>query len=93
MRTKNKTLTQHDIGEYLVLSHLNMANCDTQAKNLLELELDRGTDLRDLVVEILSMRDGGGELSSCMAVSETAGTTRRSTYPWTDRDQGDEESA
>ena len=85
--------TQHDVSEDLVVGHLDVTNSNTQAKNLLELELDRGTDLRDLVVEILSMRDGGGELSSCMAVSETASTTRRSTYPWTDRDQGDEESA
>ena len=42
-----------------------MTNSDTQAKDLLELELDGGTDLSDLVVQVLSVRDGGRELSSC----------------------------
>ena len=63
--------TQHDVSEDLVVGHLDVTNSNTQAKNLLELELDRGTDLRDLVVEILSVRDGGGELASCEGMSGT----------------------
>ena len=41
-----------------------MANGDAQAQNLLELELDGRANLGDLVLEVLSVRDGGGELAS-----------------------------
>ena len=37
--------TQHDVAKDLVLGHLNMADGDTQAENLLELELDGGANL------------------------------------------------
>ena len=40
-----------------------MTNSDTQAKDLLELELDRRTNLNQLVGEVLRVRDGGGELA------------------------------
>ena len=33
--------TQHDIGENLVIRHLNMADSNTKAQYFLELELDR----------------------------------------------------
>jgi len=36
---------------------------DTQAKDLLQLELDRRTDLSELVGQVLGVGDGGGELS------------------------------
>jgi hypothetical protein len=39
-------LTEHDIGEDLVIGHLNMANSDAQAEDLLELELDGGAYFR-----------------------------------------------
>jgi len=55
---------KHDISKNLVVCHLDMANGNTQAKDLLQLELDGGADLSDLVVEIFSVRYGGGELSS-----------------------------
>ena len=55
--------TQHDVGKNLVVGHLDVADGDTQAENLLELELDRRADLGDLVVQVLSVRDGGGELA------------------------------
>ena len=42
-----------------------MADSDAQTKPLSELELDGGTDLSDLVVQVLSVRDGGRELASC----------------------------
>jgi len=55
---------QHDIAENLILSHLDVANSDTQAKNLLKLELDGRLNFNNLVAEIFSVRDGGGELAS-----------------------------
>lgn len=64
MRT-NGTRTQHDVGKDLVVGHLDVADGDTQAKNLLKLELDRRADLSDLVGEVLSVGDGRGELASC----------------------------
>ena len=47
--------TQHDITQYLILRHLNMADSDAQAENLFQLELDGRTDLRKFGVQILSM--------------------------------------
>jgi hypothetical protein len=41
-----------------------MADCNTQAKNFLELEFDGRADLNELVTEIFAMRDGGRELAS-----------------------------
>jgi hypothetical protein len=32
--------TEHDVGEHLVVCHLDVANGDTEAQNLLQLELD-----------------------------------------------------
>jgi len=55
---------QHDVGEDLVLGHLDVTDGDTQAENLLELELDGRLDFDDLVSEVFSVRDGGGELAS-----------------------------
>jgi hypothetical protein len=42
-----------------------MANSNTEAQDLLELELDGRTDLRDLVVEVLGVGDGSGEFARC----------------------------
>ena len=55
--------TQHDVTEDLVLSHLDVADSDTKAENLLQLELDGRADLSELVAQVLSVRDGGGELA------------------------------
>jgi len=55
--------TQHHVAEDLVIIHLNVANGDTQAENLLELELDGGADLSQLVTKVLSVRDGRRELA------------------------------
>jgi hypothetical protein len=41
-----------------------MADSDTQAKNLLQLELDRRTNLGKLVGQVLGVGNGGGEFSS-----------------------------
>ena len=64
-RKYEATRTQHDVGENLVLGHLDVADSNTQAENLLKLELDRRLDFDDLVAEVLSVRDRGGELASC----------------------------
>ena len=40
-----------------------MSNGDTQAQHLLELELDGGANLSELVAEVLGVRHGGGELA------------------------------
>lgn len=40
-----------------------MTDGNTQAENLLELELDRRLDFDDLVAKILSVTDGGWELA------------------------------
>jgi len=55
---------QHDVGKDLILSHLDMADGNTQAENFLKLELDCRLDFNNLVTKILSVIDGGGELSS-----------------------------
>ena len=55
--------TQHNVREDLVVRHLDVADGDTQAEDLLELELDRRADLGELVVEVLGMRDGRRELA------------------------------
>lgn len=59
----NDVRTKHDIAEHLVLSHLNMADGDTKAENLLKLELDRRANLGDLVREVLSVGDRRRELA------------------------------
>jgi hypothetical protein len=40
-----------------------VANSNTQAENLLELELDRRANLNNLVVEVFGVRDGGREFA------------------------------
>ncbi len=53
--TKKGVLTQHNVGEDLVVRHLDMTDSNTQAKNLLQLELDRGADFGDLVGQVFSV--------------------------------------
>lgn len=55
---------QHDVGNQLLLGHADVTNSDSQAKNLLELELDGGLDLVDLAGKVVVVADGGGELAS-----------------------------
>lgn len=54
---------QHDVGNQLLLVHVDVTDGDTHAQNLLELELDGGLDLGDLVGQRLRVRDGRGELA------------------------------
>lgn len=79
---KSRTRTQHDIGQDLVIGHLDVADGDTKAENLLELELDRRADLGDLVGKVLSVGDGRGELASCGESQYPSDWTRMSkAYP------------
>jgi hypothetical protein len=56
--------SQHDVTDQLILSHTDIADSDTHAENLLELELDGGLDIGDLVGEIFSVGDWGWEFAS-----------------------------
>jgi len=55
---------QHDVSKNLIVGHLDVTNSDTQAKNLLQLELDGGANFSELVSEVLSVRYRCGELAS-----------------------------
>lgn len=87
---------QHDVGDQLLLGHADVADGDTHAENLLQLELDGGLDLGDLAREIVGVGDGVGNLPA----ARLSGTVFRrevqgsdGTYPWTDRDPRDGGSA
>ena len=54
---------KHDVGEELIIRHLDVADGDTEAENFLKLELDGALDLGNLLLEVLAVRDGGGELA------------------------------
>lgn len=56
---------QHDVGDQLLLRHADVADGDTHAEHLLELELDGRLDLVHLAGEVVGVRDGRGELASC----------------------------
>jgi hypothetical protein len=58
-----RELTEHDVSKDLVVVHLDVADSNTQAQNLLELELDGGANLRALCGEVFSMRHGGREFA------------------------------
>jgi len=54
---------QHGVLHDVVFGHVNVTDSDTEAEDLLQLELDGGLDFGDLSGEILRVRDGSGELS------------------------------
>ena len=86
---------EHEVGNQLLLVHANVADGDTKAQHLLELELDGGLDVGDLLLHVLGVGDGGGELAGCEGVSRLRMTVLSivKTYPWTDQDPADGESA
>jgi len=55
---------QHGVGQKLIFGHLDVANGDTQAQDLLQLELDRGLQVVDLVPQVVAVGDGGREFTS-----------------------------
>lgn len=54
---------QHDVSDQLVLGHANVADGDTKAQHLLELELDGRLDVGDLGVKVLGVGDRGREFT------------------------------
>ena len=52
-----------DVLHQLVLSHAHVAHSDTEAENLLHLELDGSLDIIDLLLHVICMGDHGGELA------------------------------
>lgn len=54
---------QHDVADELLLVHVDVADRHAHAQHLLQLELDRRLDLRDLGAEVLVVRDGRRELA------------------------------
>lgn len=55
---------QHDVTNQLVLGHANVSNSDTQAKHLLQLELDSRLDFGDLCGKIFSVGNWCWEFTS-----------------------------
>jgi len=55
---------QHDVAKNLIIIHLDVADGNTQAEDLLELELDGGAYFGDLAVEVLRVGNRSREFSS-----------------------------
>ena len=53
-----------DVLSQLLLGHLNIANGNIQAENLLHLELDGGLQVEHLRLDVISVGDQAGELAS-----------------------------
>ena len=56
--------SQHDVSDKLLSVHANVANGDTHAQNLLQLELDGRLDFDDLCGKVIGVRNGSRELAS-----------------------------
>lgn len=54
---------KHQVGNDSLLLHVDVADSNTKTEDLLQLELDGGADVGDLGGHVLSVRDGGRELS------------------------------
>ena len=52
---------QDEVSLEIRFSHVDVTDGDTEAEDLLELELDGGLDLVDLSLDIVSVGDGGRE--------------------------------
>ena len=53
-----------DVLSQLFLGHLNIANGNIQAENLLHLELDGGLQVEHLRLDVIGVGDQAGELAS-----------------------------
>ena len=82
---------EHDVGNELVLGHLDVSDRDTHAQNLLQLELDGRLDFADLGGQVVGVGDWRRELAGWPLLDRAR--SRREKYLWTDRDQGYEGSA
>jgi hypothetical protein len=54
---------QHDVGDQLIFSHSNVTDSNTETENLLQLELDGGTEFVGLIGQGIVVRDGSRELT------------------------------
>ena len=54
---------QHDVGNQLIFSHIEVTDSNTETENLLQLELDGGTELVGLIGQGIVVRDGSRELT------------------------------
>lgn len=74
-----------------------MTNGDGQTQDLLQLELDGGSDFVGLLGEVFGVRDGGREFTGCRRIQRQTSLldldSATTTYPWRDRDPTDEGSA
>jgi hypothetical protein len=65
LKKRNKEVDgQHDVSNGLFLSHVDVGNSDTKAKNLLKLELDGSADLISLGGKVVVVGDRGRELAN-----------------------------
>ena len=55
---------QVNVLSQLLFRHLDVANSNIQAQNLLHLELDGGLEVEDLGLDVIGVGDQGGELAS-----------------------------
>ena len=56
---------QHDVLHNLVLGHGDVTNGNGQTQDLLQLELDGGSDFVGLLGEVVGVRNGGREFTGC----------------------------
>lgn len=63
LKSRNWRHTKHDVSEDLVIVHLDVANGNTQAQDLLQLELDGGPNLSELIGEVFRVGHGCREFS------------------------------
>jgi hypothetical protein len=56
LEQRNQKVNRHvDVGEKLLVGHLDVANSHTKAERLLQLELDSRLDLVNLIIQLLSV--------------------------------------
>ncbi|GBE59374.1 short-chain dehydrogenase, putative [Babesia ovata] len=69
---------ENDVRPQLLVGHLDVSNGDTHAEHLLQLELDTGLDLPDLVLHVVAVGQLGGELARLVeSGSEEPGNLRQ----------------
>ena len=68
---------QVDVGEQLSFSHLDVADGDTEAKSLLELELHGALDFVELLEDVLVGAEQGGELAGLRNTGQRRGRQRQ----------------
>jgi hypothetical protein len=89
--------SQHNVGNQLILGHLDVSDGNTHTQDLLQLELDGGLDFVDLAAEVFVVGDWGREFTGCrvdkLVSCELMHGRVEKTYPWRDQGPRDEESA